>query len=115
MGNNEIVLYSMSWFVERFAYMLFGFLIMVSMSNIFIQVMGSTYDQNSRCKETLYVKHLCKVGLRYAVIHRGRRLSFYSSTEDEYVWFCYKRPKEIRPDNTLSIDRLASKVDAMHG
>merc|ERR1712087_488950 len=91
---------------------------------------GSTYEENSRHKEPLFVKYLARVGLKYAVLHRRgffraimnmNDAASFSNTEDQYVWLCYKRPKDCAKDPTLkdgkvasaSMELLASKVEGM--
>eukprot|EP00929_Paragymnodinium_shiwhaense_P040745 TRINITY_DN21223_c0_g2_i1.p1 TRINITY_DN21223_c0_g2~~TRINITY_DN21223_c0_g2_i1.p1 ORF type:complete len:739 (-),score=70.92 TRINITY_DN21223_c0_g2_i1:341-2338(-) len=82
------------------AYMLFGFLVMVSMANIFIQVMGQAYDAESKHVEVSFNRARAFRGLQFALYNEMLSKLFDCCNWKEanhVIWYCYRREDEDEP------------------
>eukprot|EP00929_Paragymnodinium_shiwhaense_P040741 TRINITY_DN21223_c0_g1_i1.p1 TRINITY_DN21223_c0_g1~~TRINITY_DN21223_c0_g1_i1.p1 ORF type:complete len:243 (-),score=14.75 TRINITY_DN21223_c0_g1_i1:261-989(-) len=82
---------------SHLAYMMFGFLVMVSMANIFIQVMGQAYDDESKRVEVSFNRARAFRGLQFCLYSEmlTKLLDCCPWNEDNRViWYCYRLHKE---------------------
>merc|ERR1719217_13136 len=78
--DDDVELWSPLGLAGRVAYMFFGFVVMVSMANIFIQVMGEAYDKNSQEVD---------VAFNRARAFRGLQFQMYLEVLDDLTGGCF--------------------------
>lgn len=95
------------YFWEHFAYYVFAFVVMVSMTNIFIGVMSSAFDYHQERALQLFVRERIALGLRYALLREcipGR------PQEPEWLWFCYPLDDDENGVNDITFRSSLSRV-----
>merc|ERR1712113_1271726 len=74
---------SWSWFGNFIMFALFGFLGWVTLNNIILTQMGTSFDHYYAKAKQSYVRFRAQYGLRYVLL-----FSAYRDDDKNYLWFC---------------------------
>lgn len=81
------------WLSGHLAYLVFGFILIVAMANIFIQVMGQAYDMELQEVEVSFTRARASRALQLMfrdMLLRGRKFNCSDSGSENYVWVCQR-------------------------
>eukprot|EP00929_Paragymnodinium_shiwhaense_P119221 TRINITY_DN91100_c0_g1_i1.p1 TRINITY_DN91100_c0_g1~~TRINITY_DN91100_c0_g1_i1.p1 ORF type:complete len:664 (-),score=44.35 TRINITY_DN91100_c0_g1_i1:153-2144(-) len=94
--DDPVPLFTPLGLASHFAYMLFGFLVMVSMANIFIQVMGQAYADEFAVVEVSFNRARAFRGLQFFMYYELLQQLVgccppTAESKRKVTWFCYDR------------------------
>jgi len=106
------------WIGQFILHCFFGIIVVVALNNIFIGMLGNTYDNFQKRAEALFVKRRATVALDWA-------LTWGTYDKDGFLWFCSPTRRahlqeedlddQWQQDTEKAIAKLDEKVDRVLG